>query len=143
MEKKTKLTKELMMAHMLSENAYRIFVEKQGRNPALNNTQARKRLFGDLTQEEIDNLTDLQKQMIKDEVAKTAKRGYDIGYDKAMDRWFDWAGHTTEYSEWSPQGSRVNQDFRVMLIKSEGRDGDMGYTGHYDKNVMHNRTGMA
>ncbi len=142
-QKKTKLTKELMMAHMLSENAYRIFVEKQGRNPALNNTQARKRLFGDLTQEEIDNLTDLQKQMIKDEVAKTAKRGYDIGYDKAMDRWFDWAGHTTEYSEWSPQGSRVNQDFRVMLIKSEGRDGDMGYTGHYDQNVMHIRTGMA
>ena len=141
--KKTRITKELMMAHMLSENAYRVFVEQQGRHPSLTREMAARRLFGDLDPHEINSLDEMQQQMIKAEVKKSRERGYNIGYDRAMDRWFDWAGHTTEYSEWSPQGSRVNQDFRVMLIKSEGRDGEMGYTGHYDKNIMHIRTGVA
>jgi diguanylate cyclase (GGDEF)-like protein len=141
--KKTRLTKELMMAHMLSENAYRVFVEKQGGHPGITLTQAQEKLFGTLTTEEVDALTNEQMQMVKDEVKRTRDKGYDIGYDRDTDRWLDWAAHTTEYSEWSPQGSRTNRDFRVTLIKSEGAGGEMGYTGHYDPNIMHVRTGVA
>lgn len=141
--KKTQLTKELMQAHMLSENAYRIYAAQQGDYQRMSYAQALERLFGNLTDEEIDNLTDEQKEMIKVEREKTRAGGYNIGYDKDLDRWFDWAHHTTEYSEWSPQGSRYTQDFRVALIKSEGAGGDMGYTGHYAANLMHIRTGVA
>jgi diguanylate cyclase (GGDEF)-like protein len=141
--KKTRLTKELMKAHMLSENVYRVFVEQQGSNPQLSLSDAQERVFGNLTSEEVDALTPEQLQLVKDEKEKSRLRGPDIGYNKDLDRWLDWAGHTTEYSEWSPQGSRFNRDFRVALIKSEGRDGDMGYSGHYDANMMHIRTGVA
>jgi len=141
--KKTQLTKELMQAHMLSENAYRIYADQQGDYQRMSYTDALDRLFGKLTDEEIDNLTDEQKEMIKAEREKTRAKGFNIGYDKDLDRWFDWAAHTTEYSEWSPQGSRYTQDFRVALIKSEGRGGEMGYTGHYEANLMHIRTGVA
>ena len=142
-QKKTKITKELMMAHMLSENAYRIFVEAHGGHASITHTDATERLYGNLTNEELDALTDPQRKAITEEVNKTRSSGYNIGYDKDTDRWFDWAGRTTEYSEWSPQGSRMNRDFRVALIKSEGKDGSMGYSGHYDQNVMHIRTGVA
>lgn len=141
--KKTRLTKQLMQAHMMSENAYRIFIEKQGQHPTISRSQAMERLYGRLTSEEIDALTDEQKKEITAERERSKNRGYDIGYDKDLDRWFDWAAHTTSYSEWSPQGSKTNGDFRVALIKSEGKGGDMGYSGHYDKNVAHIRTGVA
>lgn len=141
--KKTRLTKELMQAHMLSENVYRVFVEKQGGNPRIGLQEAQERLFGELTQEEVDALTEDQMEQIRKERELTRTRGYDIGYNKDLDRWLDWAAHTTEYAEWSPQGSRFNRDFRVALIKSEGKGGEMGYTGHYDANMMHIRTGEA
>lgn len=141
--KKTRLTKEIMLAHMLSDNVFRIFVERQGGAPRINLEEAQTKLFGELNDEEVDALTDEQMEMIKTEQKLTRTRGYNIGYDKDRQRWFDYARHTNDYSEWSPQGSRYNSDYRVMLIKSEGRQGEMGYSGHYDRNVMHIRTGMA
>jgi len=144
--KKTQMTKEMLLAHMVSENAYRVFVEKQGRHPKISQRQAYEKLYGPLEEQDIfvsATATEEQKKEIADEIQRTRERGYDIGFDAEQDRWLDWAAHTTEYSEWSPQGSRYTRDFRVALIKTTGGGTSMGHTGHYDPNLMHIRTGEA
>ena len=141
--KKTQLTKQLLQAHLVSENVYQVYVEKHGRHKQLNYSEAVSHLFGPLSEAEIAALTEEQLALVKAEQENSKKGGPFIGYNKETNRWLDWAAHSTDYAEWSPQGSRFTNDFRVALIKSRGAGGEMGYSGHYDKNLMHLRTGVA
>lgn len=144
--KKTKLTKELLLAHMSSENVFRVFAEMQRGHPRISYTDAVRKLYGEERATEIENgseLTEEEKTEVEKEVKATRDRGYNIGYDKRTQRWLDWTNHTSEYSEWSPQGSRFLRDFRVALIKTAGMGTRMGRSGHYDTNLMHLRTGVA
>lgn len=144
--KKTRISKDLLLKYMNSEQVFSVTV-RQANNVGrdLTTAEAARRLFGEKV-DDIDTFTDEMKKAIRLEQKAAMDRGYDIGYDKEQDRWFDYArGHTTSYAEYSPRGTRSNSDFRVALIKTQGRGGDMG-TGqhdHYGKNLMHIRTGMA
>ena len=143
-KKQTTLTKDLLRAHLKSENSFYVTVEQSGGHPSIGYELAMQRLFGDLTVEEQENLTEEQKQEIKDEIDRTRTRGYDIGFDERQGRWFDWASSSSSYSGYSPQGSRWTSDYRVALIKTYGQTGELATSGqHFDANLMHIRTGEA
>jgi diguanylate cyclase (GGDEF)-like protein len=143
-KKKTTLTKDLLRAHLKSENSFYVTVEQSGGHPNIGYEVAMQRLYGDMTQEEQDNLTEEQKQEIKDEVERSKLRGYDVGFDERQGRWYDWLSNASSYSGYSPQGSRWTSDYRVALIKTYGQGQEMATSGqHYDPNLMHIRTGEA
>lgn len=142
--KKTNISKDLMRAHLASDSSFDVYVEETGSNQGISLTEAQERVFGKLTPEEVDALTDEEMEQIKQEQVRTARLGYDIGYDEKQDRWFDYYNGSRQYSEFSPQGSRKGGDFRVVLIKTKGRQGGMtGQNQHYGPNIMHIRTGVS
>jgi diguanylate cyclase (GGDEF)-like protein len=147
--KKARLSKELLLAHMTSENVFRVYVEQQGGNPRIDYERAIIRALGqDVYNQMRDgdyNLTDEDKAAVKAEQEASKQRGPWIGYDEEQDRWLDWNGYRDSYSEWSPQGSRYTRDYRIALIKTAGKGGEMGQgnSSHFDQNLIHIRTGEA
>lgn len=145
-QKKTNISKDLMRAHLASEQSFDVYVEQSGSGygRGINYEQAMERVFGVLSPDEIDNLTKEEQEQIKQEQRRTEALGYDIGYDEKQNRWFDFYNGSKQYSEFSPQGTRDDGDFRVVLIKTKGRKGEMtSKNQHYGPNIMHVRTGVS
>jgi diguanylate cyclase (GGDEF)-like protein len=124
-KKKTLITRDMVRAHLLSDAAFRVRVRQAGNYQTarwISYEVIARRLFGDdISDQDIDNLTEEQKAMIKAEQQASINYGWDIGYDEEQKRWFDW----------------------TSLITTEGANGEMGYSGHYEANLMHIRTGVA
>lgn len=141
-QKKTQLSKDILLAHAASNKALRVSVRRQGGYPEPTRDEIGRMLLGD--DYDPDNLSVFGKDMIEAEVQRSRERGPDIGYSEKADRWFDWSS-SHSYSEYSPQGAKSGStDHRVVLIQQEGsHEMGTGSSQHWEPNLFHVRTGVA
>jgi GGDEF domain-containing protein len=147
--KKTTLTKPLMLAYMReSERVFRIKAVRanaqagsQGEYRPMSKEEAGRKLFGDMY--DPDNISVIGEDMIKQEQELAMKRGWDIGYSEEQQRWLDYTDFGEAHEGMTAQGGRFGGDYRVTVILQQGAGKKMGGGGHYGKNLMHIRTGVA
>ena len=144
-QKKTQLTKDIVMAYLGSDKVVSIHVMPEGGLDRIEFSEAADRLFGQGNWD-VDTLTNDQKEQVSEEKRLSQARGYDIGYDAETQTWFDRSPGYSDYASHSPVGTRSGGDYRVVLIKQKGGGLAVGRSGHFGNTegvLVHVRTGVS